>query len=74
MDFKCPRCGVISTEFIECDGCHAVGCVKCIVKSGGRFVCEKCRSQYNSQYDILYGSNIKDEGASPESALAAMFG
>jgi hypothetical protein len=59
-------------EMVECESCNTIGCVRCITKIGGRWLCGSCRSgnQYNS-YEERGG--VKTE-SSPESALAAMFG
>jgi len=80
MDFICPRCGVKTTEMVECSNCEIVGCVRCITKKSGQWLCGDCRdgrkvmkekTEERSEYVVL--SEEKDE-QTPESALAAMFG
>ena len=90
INFNCPRCGTASKEFLECDICKVVGCVRCITKRAGGWVCEKCRSgepvrqtydtyktRYESDYVEVGGQSEgeqKQDNASADSALASMFG
>jgi len=73
MEINCPRCGLQATEMVECEGCNIIGCVRCITKHNGRWMCGGCRNgtQYSAQQ---YGSREAKDEQSPESALAAMFG
>jgi len=60
-----------TAEMVECESCSTIGCVRCITKSGNRWLCGNCKDgkQYN-QYEVL---KVQEE-QSPESALASMFG
>jgi hypothetical protein len=42
MELICPRCGSRSNELMECDACSAIGCIRCMKKSYGKWICYKC--------------------------------
>ncbi|MGC8812180.1 MAG: hypothetical protein ACP5O8_01165 [Candidatus Aenigmatarchaeota archaeon] len=55
----CPRCSNETRELVACDRCKEIGCVRCIVKKGKEWLCDRCR---------------KEEKQEPESVLASLFG
>ena len=83
MDFICPRCGVKTTEMVECSNCETVGCVRCITKRSGQWLCGDCRdgrkvmkekTEERNEYKGYVILSEEKEEQTPESALAAMFG
>jgi len=59
-------------EMIECESCKTIGCVRCITKRGGQWLCGDCRDGRQANQYVVLGE--KQDEQSPESALAAMFG
>lgn len=59
---NCPNCNSPAGELLVCDRCNSVGCVRCVIKKGKEWVCEKCKS------------GVVVAEANPESALGYMFG
>ena len=44
MDLICPRCGSKSNELMECDNCGTIGCIRCMRKSYGKWICHRCET------------------------------
>lgn len=42
MKIKCPNCGSLTTELIECDICHNVGCNRCVHRKSDKWLCYSC--------------------------------
>ena len=73
MDLLCPRCGSRSNELIECDNCGTIGCVRCIRKKYGKWVCFKCEEPEKKYYYKEETSEAKKED-DVSNAFSAMFG
>ncbi len=74
MDFVCPRCQSKVNELIECDNCGTIGCIRCIKKSYGKWVCFKCETP---EKEIVYSETEKydkEEEQKISDAFSAMFG
>ena len=68
MEIFCPRCGSKSNELIECDNCGTIGCIRCIRKSYGRWICHKCEVPERKYYPE------ETEEKKVSDAFSAMFG
>jgi len=71
MDLICPRCGSKSNELMECDNCGAIGCIRCMRKSYGNWICHKCEEPEKKYYYPRTGSKSEDEVSN---AFSSMFG
>ena len=74
MDFVCPRCQSKVNELVECDNCGTIGCIRCIKKSYGKWVCFKCETP---ETEITYSETEKydkEEEQKISDAFSAMFG
>jgi len=40
----CPKCGSGAIELVVCENCETIGCARCIIASGKKWLCEKCRN------------------------------
>lgn len=49
MKLKCPNCGNLVTELLSCENCKAIGCIRCIVKSGKQWICSNCKNQITTE-------------------------
>jgi hypothetical protein len=68
MQLVCPRCGTKGNELIECDNCGAIGCIRCMRKRYGNWVCHKCEvPEREYHYPEEREEKISD-------AFSAMFG
>ena len=68
MELVCPRCGSKSNELIECDNCGTIGCVRCIRKSYGKWICHKCEEPERKYYpEVREEKEVSD-------AFSSMFG
>ena len=73
MDLICPRCGSKSDELMDCDNCGAIGCIRCMRKSYGKWICFKCEEpKYEHERDYLELENKQEEEVSD--AFSSMFG
>ena len=68
MEIVCPRCGSKSNELIECDNCGAIGCIRCVRKSYGNWICHNCEAPERKYY-----SEVR-KGKEVSNAFSAMFG
>ncbi len=66
MELICPRCGSKSNELMECDACSTIGCIRCMRKSYGKWVCFKCEEPER------YYRGVEEKEVS--NAFSAMFG
>ena len=72
MELICPRCNSKSNELIECDACGTIGCIRCMKKSYGKWICFKCKSPEEERRDYLELEEKDEEEVSD--AFSAMFG
>ena len=74
MELFCPRCRSKVNELIECENCGTIGCIKCVKKSYGKWVCFKCETpvQTETPYYETKSEPAKEEEVSD--AFSAMFG
>ena len=72
MELICPRCNSKSNELIECDSCGTIGCIRCMKKSYGKWVCFKCEAPEEERRDYLELEEKDQEEVSD--AFSAMFG
>jgi len=70
MQLVCPRCSSKVDELIECDNCGTIGCIRCMKKSYGKWVCHKCEEPERYYYPETE-SKSEDEVSD---AFSAMFG
>jgi hypothetical protein len=68
MDLICPRCGSKSNELMECDNCGAIGCIRCMRKSYGKWICHRCETPR------YYLEPEKEEEKKISDAFTSMFG
>jgi len=68
MELVCPRCGSKSNELIECDNCGTIGCIRCMRKSYGNWICFKCEEPEKKYYP-----EVREE-KEVSNAFSAMFG
>jgi len=74
MELVCPRCHSKSNELIECDYCGAIGCIRCIRKSYGKWICFKCEApKYEEKRKGYFELEEKDK-EEVNDAFSAMFG
>jgi methionyl-tRNA synthetase len=76
LDLVCPRCQSKVNELVECDNCGTIGCIRCIKKSYGKWICFKCEPHTETQ-EIVYSDMEKydrDEEEKISDAFSAMFG
>jgi len=71
MQLVCPRCSSKVNELIECDNCGAIGCMRCMKKSYGKWICHKCEEPERRYYYPERESRTEDEVSN---AFSAMFG
>ena len=73
MQLFCPRCNSKSNELIECDACGTIGCIRCMRKSYGKWVCFRCeKPKHEEERDYLVLEGKDEEKVSD--AFSAMFG
>jgi len=76
MDLVCPRCQSKVNELIECDNCGTIGCIRCVKKSYGKWICFKCET-IKIEPEIVYDDTEKydkEEEKKISDAFSAMFG
>jgi len=76
MDFVCPRCQSKVTELIECENCGTIGCIRCVKKSYGKWICFKCETPQIETPEIVYTDTEKydkEEDKKISDAFSAMF-
>jgi hypothetical protein len=71
MDLLCPRCGSRSNELLECENCGTIGCIRCVQKKHGKWVCFKCEEPEKKYYYSDLDNTKEDEVTN---AFSAMFG
>jgi hypothetical protein len=77
MELFCPRCRSKVSELIECENCGTIGCIKCVKKSYGKWVCFKCETPAQTSYYETESERVKSESAKEDEvsdAFSAMFG
>lgn len=72
MQLVCPRCSSRINELMECDNCGTIGCIKCMKKSYGKWVCFRCEVPERTYYYETTSQPEKEDEAT--NAFAAMFG
>ena len=72
MQLVCPRCSSRSNELMECDNCGTIGCIRCMKKSYGKWVCHKCEEPEKRYYYPEVDESKQEEDVS--NAFSAMFG
>jgi uncharacterized Zn finger protein (UPF0148 family) len=60
-------------ELIECDNCGTIGCIRCIKKSYGKWICFKCETPTEIVYSEAEKYD-KEEEEKISDAFSAMFG
>jgi len=58
-------------ELMECDNCETIGCMRCMKKSYGKWVCHKCEEPERKYYYPEIKPESEDEVSD---AFSAMFG
>ena len=71
MQLVCPRCASKVNELMECDSCRTIGCIRCMKKSYGKWVCHKCEEPEKEYYYTETESKSEDEASN---AFSSMFG
>jgi len=77
MDLVCPRCQSKVNELVECDNCGTIGCIRCVKKSYGKWICFKCEIPQTETQEIVYSDTEKydkEEEEKISDAFSAMFG
>ena len=75
MDLVCPRCQSKVNELIECDNCGSIGCIRCVKKSYGKWICFKCEiPETEIRYDETEKYSKRDEEKNISEAFSTMFG
>ncbi len=77
LDLVCPRCQSKVNELVECDNCGTIGCIRCVKKSYGKWVCFKCETPQVETQEIVYSDTEKYDKEQEEKisdAFSAMFG
>ncbi|MDI6825723.1 MAG: hypothetical protein QMD36_00815 [Candidatus Aenigmarchaeota archaeon] len=69
MDLVCPKCGSKVNELIECDNCGSIGCIRCVRKSYGKWICFKCETPEKE-----YSEKRMDEEERITEAFSSLFG
>jgi hypothetical protein len=54
---------------MECDNCENIGCIRCMKKSYGKWICHKCKEPEKKYY-----YEVKEEKKEVSNAFNAMFG
>jgi methionyl-tRNA synthetase len=70
MQLVCPKCSSKVNELMECDNCGTIGCIRCMKKSYGKWVCHKCEEPEKYYYPETE-SKAEDEVSD---AFSSMFG
>jgi hypothetical protein len=60
-------------ELIECDNCGTIGCIRCVKKSYGKWICFKCEAPAEIAYSETEKYDKKEEEKISD-AFSAMFG
>ncbi len=75
MELFCPNCKSKTDELLECANCGTIGCVKCIRKKYGKWVCHKCPEPEREEPKYYYPqSRETEEKEEVSNAFASMFG
>jgi len=74
MELICPRCGSKSNELIECDSCGTIGCIRCVKKSYGKWICFKCEAPKTEEEKMDYLELEEKDKEEVSDAFSAMFG
>ncbi|MCX6821696.1 MAG: hypothetical protein NTW30_02850 [Candidatus Aenigmarchaeota archaeon] len=62
---------------VECDNCGTIGCIRCVKKSYGKWICFKCEIPQTEPQEIVYSDTEKydkEEEEKISDAFSAMFG
>lgn len=67
MKLECPRCKSRVRELMDCDNCGTIGCMRCMKKSYGKWVCYSCEEPERYYPEMSEEKDVSD-------AFSAMFG